>query len=582
MQTLAQLFGPGSKRAIQDSADAFWTRLIFLFICSTFIWWLDPLYCALWACAVLVLEIDGQRIARRVRAGGEDRAVVSFMVRSFLITGVWVGGPGRLWLSSVAGAREVATLWMAGVLVYQLTFSYRSLAAAAVTGCWTVAGLLAAPFIVPDLAWPMRLMLAFVSLNLLAFSARALQTFWKREREIERYQDDLKDQTRRAEQASRAKSDFLATVSHEIRTPLNGVLGMGHALLRGDLRPAERDKVQTIVTAGETLHALLSDILDMSKIEAGKLVLTPAPTDLTALIQDAAGIWRQAAYDKGLGFRLTLHDHGARYALVDATRLRQVIGNLVSNAVKFTERGEVRVLMHAGADRLRVTVEDTGPGLSEAALERLFQPFVQSDAGLSKGRSGTGLGLAISRNIAEAMGGALTVVSEVGRGSSFTLETPLTACAAPDPVLETLFVDGPKLDHRLHVLAVEDNLVNQKVLSALLAEAPVALAFAEDGAAGLRQAGLRAFDLILMDLHMPVMDGFDAAQRIRGSGGPNAGTPIVALTAGVSEHERRRCEALGFDGFLTKPVQPAELFEVLARIGRAPREIDPANLALFG
>ncbi len=372
-----------------------------------------------------------------------------------------------------------------------------------------------------------------------------------------------------AEAANAAKSAFLATMSHEIRTPLNGVLGMAQAMAADDLAPPQRERLRVIQQSGQALLAILNDILDLSKIEAGKLTLEQSDFDIGELAAGAHAVFAGLAESRDLRFALTIEDDARGVYRGDPTRVRQILYNLVSNAVKFTQAGEVRVVISATDEGLRLHVADTGVGIDPEALKRLFQKFEQADASTTRRFGGTGLGLAITRELAIMMGGRVNVWSEVGKGSVFTVELPLarvgaTAVAPPTPV------QAPERDvagvvRTLRVLAAEDNEVNRLVLQTLLAQAGVEPTLVENGRLALEAWRREPWDLILMDIQMPEMDGLAATAAIREEE-RTAGrtrTPIVALTADALAHQTASYAARGMDGFVAKPIEAIRLFEAL-------------------
>jgi PAS domain S-box-containing protein len=376
-----------------------------------------------------------------------------------------------------------------------------------------------------------------------------------------------------AEAANQAKSIFLATMSHEIRTPLNGVLGMAQAMAADELSAPQRSRLETIRQSGETLLVILNDLLDLSKIEAGKLELEVADFPLRPLLDGVRATYSDLAARKGLQLLLDVCPDAAGVYRGDSTRLRQILFNLVSNALKFTQVGEVRVSVRREGETLVCAVRDTGIGIPADRLSRLFNKFEQADVSTTRKFGGTGLGLAISRELATLMGGAVEVMSRPDEGSIFTLRLPVTRIGdeaasdapSPAPLLEP---QGP-----LRVLAAEDNSVNQTVLRALLQQIGVEPEIVEDGAAAVAAWRAGEWDVILMDVQMPVMDGPDATRAIRAAeaatGRPR--TPIIALTANAMSHQVEEYVAAGMDGLIPKPIRIDELFSVLGAVLDAPQ-----------
>ena len=375
-----------------------------------------------------------------------------------------------------------------------------------------------------------------------------------------------------AEAAAQAKSEFLANTSHEVRTPLNAILGMAEFLSEADLAPEQKRQAKTIVTAGRSLMSLLNDIIDLSKVEAGKLVISPEPTRVSDLAEQVDQLWRRNAVDKGLAFDIeVVAPHGDMLS-IDPHRVLQCISNLLSNAVKFTECGRVAVrfeLADADAARiLHVTVEDSGIGMDSDAMQRLFEPFEQADASISRRFGGTGLGLSITRKLAWMMDGTVTVESEPGRGTCFTLTVrgPMAAEQRPDtPGLRADTVPE-MLPEDLRVLLVEDNKVNRMVVKGHMRRYGMRFTDAENGAEALARLEDEVFDLVLMDVHMPVMDGIETIGRIRNSGKSYAGVPVIALTADAMVEDRRRLLSIGMNGYASKPVDRRALVREMQRV----------------
>jgi signal transduction histidine kinase/ActR/RegA family two-component response regulator len=377
-----------------------------------------------------------------------------------------------------------------------------------------------------------------------------------------------------AEAANRAKSEFLANMSHEIRTPLNGVIGLTQALARTSLADDQREMLDLIQSSGHTLQTLLSDILDLARVESGRLEIADEVFDLSRAVNDAAQLYREPAAAKGLQFFVEIEQEASVWVRGDVVRVKQVLTNLVSNAVKFTTTGFVRMTACVGKDRsgspiLRFTVEDTGVGFDAAAKARLFTRFEQADGTITRRFGGTGLGLAICRQLADMMGGELDCESEPEGGSAFILTLPLNIAQAPTASIAAAQAAADPAEQRMRVLVADDHPTNRKVVELILSQAAVDLVQAENGAEALEAARAQVFDIILMDMQMPVMDGLTAVREIRlhelAAGRDRA--PIVMLTANALPEHVTAAQAAGADRHLAKPFDAAELLTVVAELG---------------
>ncbi len=403
------------------------------------------------------------------------------------------------------------------------------------------------------------------------------------------YRDIVQAEAHRQERAvaeamAEAQSRFLAQMGHELRTPLYGVLGMAELLLESSLEQTQREYVNTIIHSGESLLVLLNDLLDIAKIQDGALQLESVEVDVVDLVEvdvvdlvkEIGRLFSGRARQKGIGFEIDMEASVPRRCLSDPTRLRQILSNLIGNAIKFTQQGHVRI--HAGFSsapdsrhrgELSLDVEDTGVGIDPAFMHQLFEPFAQEDVSTARRFGGSGLGLAIVNELTEAMGGSIDVHSDPGQGSRFRVRLPVSIPSTPlasgpsvgqDAVVEEAPV--PRADRRYRILLAEDNPVNQRVTRTVLDKLRADVVIAEDGRQAVDAVAVQQFDLILMDCQMPLMDGYTATQTIRrlASG---RDVPIIAMTANDSEQDRQRCFDVGMDDFIPKPVRLKNLGQVI-------------------
>lgn len=407
----------------------------------------------------------------------------------------------------------------------------------------------------------------------------ALQRFveGRHAEELARREREILLAKEKAEAASRAKSDFVSRMSHELRTPMNAIIGFAQLLKDEPLTHSQRNYVQLIASSGDHLLDLINTVLDHAKIEAGKLTLENIPFDLLALVDAVKSMTSQQAAAKGLVFEAIVAPDLPRHIVGDAIRLRQILLNLLANAIKFTEHGVVTLCLAADDGMLHFSVRDTGVGMDEATRSRLFQAFAQADESVARKFGGTGLGLLIARDLLQAMGGEIEVESATGVGSCFwgrlplrlaTDDVPLTAAPASTLLPPATGAAPEDSLAGCSVLVVDDNVINRKLAKAMLERMGISVDTAEDGRAGLACIAAGNYDLVLMDMEMPEMDGICATRLLRteevAAGKPRL--PVVALTANAMAEDRSRCDAAGMDGYVAKPIVVAQLRAELERL----------------
>lgn len=517
-----------------------------------------PLFAAAWF-AVFALHEAGTRMVTRPVARGQHMspvqrvAYVGFMLLSSL---TWSALGARLWFTGEEPLQMAALAVMAGLMIHAQGFSFRSPAALAAMGATPAILWFVLPVFFGDYSGTGLLTLTVGLALLLTYVGASANA-------NVRTATALSSAERSAIGANEAKSAFLAMVTHELRTPLNGVLGMARALQRTPLDPRQTRYVETMLRSGDTLLVMLNDVLDLTKIEAGRMDLEVVSFDLRELSQHVIELWLEGAKAKDLRLTCEVDDDLPERVLGDETRVRQIVMNLVSNALKFTEAGAVRLEVSTapsadGDGGVEIRVVDTGIGITPEQLAGLFRPFVQAESSTARKYGGTGLGLAICRDLATRMGGRIDVDSTPGMGSTFRVWLPLPAGEAePEAARE------PENLPALRILVADDNPINQAVARAILEAAGAVVETAGDGEVALERLRTEIFDVVLMDVHMPVMDGIEAVGRIRDGQAARHDIPVIALTADAMPGEEARLRALGFDALQHKPVQPAALIEAI-------------------
>jgi signal transduction histidine kinase/DNA-binding NarL/FixJ family response regulator len=526
-----------------------------------------------------------------------DGMRLHYLCAAFVTSCAWLSQSALCWLSGDPALRVAAVAMWTGHLLFVLSFMQSSKLSMAVTGAPANLAAIVLPLVsrVGDRAADWYATICVV----LFFTASILGAHisYRRRRQLRAVTALLAEQKTAAEVANTSKSAFLATMSHEIRTPLNGVLGMAHSLKLDNLPREQAEKVKTILDSGETLMSILNDVLDLSKIEAGRLEIVPSAADLRHMIGRVHKLYLPIAEEKGLRLTLQIDEGIPQYISCDRVRVRQCLANLVSNAVKFTDKGEVTVRVSCqrqeeAAARIVISVCDTGIGMSEATCRRLFAEFTQAENTIARRFGGMGLGLAITRRLARLMQGDVTVESTLGHGSTFSFNFATSIVQTgptPVPARASLLPASSGGLRGKRVLVVDDNAINRQVVQLFLRLMDIDVWEAENGLVALEMLAAERFDIILLDVHMPVMDGAETIQRIRASDAAWSRVAVIALTADAMSGDRERYRAMGMDGYASKPISQDELilemYRVLGQVAplqvrapdKVPQAIKPAN-----
>ena len=545
-----------------ESRATLWIRLVITSISAVLFGYnFGPWPAVAWVAAVFAGEAWTWWVTRDAAAGRRPSTATRLLYvgATIAVSLTWSGAAWLYWQTGSQALQLVCIAISASQMIHGQCFAFRSkLALGILAG---IPAVLLVSLVLLDGGFegiPLLTLGVSVSLAVLYVFNSAVVNM--------RNAEALESAQREAVEANQAKSAFLAMMSHELRTPMNGVLGMAHALKQTRLDDRQAGQVEMLIRSGDGLMAILNDILDVSKIEAGKLELEAIAFDLGDVGARVIDLWRETASAKGVDISYELAPGAPRWLSGDPNRIRQIMLNLVSNALKFTQAGEVRLsvrpVIAQGEDtaRFEIAVSDTGIGITPEQQARLFQSFAQADAATTRKFGGTGLGLAICRQLTDLMGGEIAVESEPERGSVFRVTLELPRADAID--LAEPQAESGGLSH-LTLLVAEDNPINQAVVRAVLEAVGARLETANDGAEALDMLRKQAFDLVLMDVHMPRMDGIEALRRIRGGETGDPRQPVIALTADAMPGEDQKLLAHGFDDVQPKPIQPMALITAI-------------------
>ncbi|ALL14203.1 histidine kinase [Caulobacter henricii] len=523
-----------------------------------------------WLSALLACEGLARLVTRRFSPGvpGSFALRAGFVLAALPINITWAWLAATLWLSTTADLKLTAVAIWAGQIVYTQNFRHQPWTLIAVSGVAPLTSLILFPFFFygaqgtgPDTARWGLLIVALSTINTMIANRAAA-------RRMDELTHRLREERERALEATRAKSTFIAVTSHELRTPMNGLLGMAHALSRSDLNETQREQVGLMIRSGDSLMQLLNDVLDLSRIEAGKVELVPEPFNLEDAVHDILNAWRDVAVLKNIKLTTRFDPEVPTWILGDVLRVRQVLTNLISNALKFTVTGGVDLQVYSprpavdGQHAIFFAVRDTGPGVPPEAAGRVFESFTQADDTISRSHGGAGLGLTISRALARQMGGDLTLApSESGACFVLSIRAP-----GAEPQMPADLVRGSEpCMTSVRILMAEDNTINQLVVRAMLEATGLSLTVVDNGQQALEAMARGGFDCVLMDINMPVMDGITALQAIRSGTAGDPNLPVIALTASTMAGDRERFLNLGFSDHLGKPVKPAALIQAIER-----------------
>jgi signal transduction histidine kinase/ActR/RegA family two-component response regulator len=535
-----------------------------------------------WLASLALAEGLARLATGRFKPGirGTLRLRAAFVLAALPINLIWSGLGALLWFAPGPELKMAAVAIWVGQIVYTQNFRHQPGALLVVSAVAPMTSMLVFPLFFYDAHGTAANVARWGLMAVVLTTINVMLTNRAAANRMDALTRGLREERERALEANRAKSTFVAVTSHELRTPMNGLLGMAYALDRSNLNEAQRRHVRLMIKSGDSLMQVLNDVLDLSKIEAGKVDLDHVATNLHDLVRVAGDAWRDAAAEKGLWLRAEIDPAVPEWILADPQRIRQVLMNLISNGLKFTSQGGVTIQLTAaapGADGLgeiRLRVVDTGIGVASEFHDRIFDSFTQADNAVSRSHGGTGLGLTISRALARQMNGDLTLEHGAG-GAAFVFTLRAASIAAPVVVDENTDQDDDAADFAdLRILMAEDNAINQLVVRTMLEATGVALTIVGDGQAALEALKVGGFDLVLMDINMPIMDGITALGAIRSGAAGDPAIPIIALTASAMSGDRERFLTMGFDDHLGKPIRPAELLSAICAAvrpkGRCP------------
>jgi signal transduction histidine kinase/CheY-like chemotaxis protein len=536
--------------------------ILHVFIGMRWVWLWAGLYAAAQAMELALI----QALVKRPQSPPGAALRIAVAVMPVVTSGIFGFLALPLFASSARFAPTLGGLLLAGALLNVIVVNSSLRSATISAAAPHVIYLLIVPFVAraANPHAPLANALWFGILLLIISVVMAARTLDKALRAEAAAKDEAELRRHEAEEAVAAKSAFVAMISHELRTPISAILA-GAARLHSDVPDAaSKTHAQLIGDAGAMMRTLLNDLLDLSRLDAGRMAVEQAPFDLRQAMADTLRLWRPDAQKKGLRLRVEGAAHLPRWVAGDSMRLRQVLNNLLSNAIKFTARGAVTVRLSAREDGDRLVFEavvaDTGPGLTQAQLGRLFTPFDQLASTVVREHGGSGLGLVISRELARLMGGDLTVTSKPGKGSRFRLQIQIAAAEAPEVFTRGVTIEGAR------VLVVDDHVVNRRAIELVLQSFGIQPTLAESGERALELLGSEVFDVLLMDVYMPGMDGRDATRQLRAGEGPNRDIPVIAVTASATPKDWEACHAAGMNAHVAKPIDPSQLHAALGEV----------------